>query len=124
MAATKEIMAGGISAIAADSITGSQTTGITATGSTQLDAKALTTTDNAVSTAAAGTGVILPQWATPGDDFMVYNGGANALLVYPPLGSSATINAGAANAGFSVATTKSARFKMLSATVWVAGLSA
>lgn len=124
MASQKEILAGGASAQLSDAITGSQSAGLTAAGSTQATALALSASDNQITTAAAGTGVILPQYAQPGDEYWVYNGGANALLVYPPLNSGASIGAGAANAGFSVATTKGALFKMINALVWIVILSA
>lgn len=56
---------------------------LVATGASIADALGLITDWNLVGTVAAGTGVqILPL--KPGNDIQVYNGGANALLVYPP----------------------------------------
>jgi len=124
MPAAKEILAGGIAAPAADAITGSQALAVSAAGSTQATATVLSATDTQITTAAASTGVILPLWAQPGDEFWVYNGGANAVLVYPPLASGASIGAGAANAGFSVAANKGALFKMMGPLFWMPILSA
>lgn len=76
-------------------------TGLTATGTGQSDAYALTYAYNSFSTVAAGTGALLYGNAISGDSQLVYNGGANALLVYPESGGN--INSLAANAAFSVA---------------------
>lgn len=114
---------------AAGAISGDVATGLTATGSTQATALALAANYNLFTTVAASTGCVLPA-ITPvpglgvvaGDEMMVFNNGANALLVYPPLGSQ--IGTAAANAGFSVAAGKSAVFVMLTNTIWGANLSA
>lgn len=59
--------------------------GLTAAGSTQGDALALTAEINQVGTAAASTGVRL--WNAPvGTEILVINEGANSLSVYPPSG--------------------------------------
>lgn len=73
--------------------------GLTAAGTTQATALALTNSINEFTTVAAGTGGILPT-PEPGEDTFVANAGANALLIYPPVGGS--IDALATNAGFSV----------------------
>lgn len=58
-------------------------TPIIATGASIADAVMLVHDWNWVGTVAAGTGVqILPL--KPGNDIEVYNGGANALHIYPP----------------------------------------
>lgn len=98
-------------------ITGDVATGITALGSTQATAVPLAATNNFIGTAAASTGVILPV-GSAGDKVYVYNGGASTVTVYPPLG--AQINNLAANAGFAVATTRSAVFVYASATQMMA----
>src|SRR3990167_3269581 len=72
-------------------------TGLTAAGTTQGTAYESTSAKNAFTTVAAGTGTILDSDAAPGDSQMIYNGGANALTVYPPSG--AQINALGANNG-------------------------
>jgi hypothetical protein len=85
---------------------------------TQATALQLGSDINVCSTVAASTGVIL-QAMNPGDEVIVRNGGANALLVYPPVGG--TINALSANAGYSVATaTPNATIRCLSATTFLA----
>ena len=80
---------------------------LTAAGTTQANALALSAVNNIVTTAAASTGVRLPSTGA-GDGVIVANLGANALLVYPVVGGS--IQGGATNAGFSVPTLKTAIF--------------
>jgi hypothetical protein len=77
---------------------------------------------NAISTAAASTGVILPAYAAPGDSIMVYNGGANSVTVYPPVGG--TINNLSANTGLALATLKSGVYTCIGALAWASTLSA
>jgi hypothetical protein len=111
----------GISATSALAICGDVATAITAAGTTQATATALAAAKNYVSTTAASTGVLLPQ-GNGGDIVFVYNGGANTLAVYPPVGSQ--INNLAANTAVSVATLKSAYFEYASATQLASLLSA
>lgn len=81
----------------------------TAAGTTQATALAITTEYTELGTVAAGSGVGLPGNAiTPGDRFTVANFGANAALVYPPVGG--FVGVGAVNVGFSVAAGKVATF--------------
>ncbi len=61
------------------------TTTISAAGTTQATATAITAAFNNITTAAASSGVQLPQVA-PGIGVMVFNSGANAVKVYPPTG--------------------------------------
>jgi hypothetical protein len=75
--------------------------GISAAGSTQGTATALTKTFNVISTVGAGQGVKLPS-PEAGEILLVANQGANALSVYPDTGHS--INNLASNAALSVAT--------------------
>lgn len=91
----------GISAQAADAIQGTTASGLTATGSTQGGALALPADLCKFGTVASGTGAIIPP-SNSGDSGTVFNAGANALLLYPPVGG--TINALSANAGYSIAT--------------------
>lgn len=111
----------GLSAVAAQSINGDAVTGLVATGTTQANALLLPAANNFVATTAASTGVLLPP-GNLGDEIVVFNGGANALLVYPPVGAS--INGGATNAAVSVATLKPAYFIYGSSTTLCALLSA
>ena len=122
MALAKEIMGGGLSAATAQAIGGSVQTGLTATGSAITDALQLTASNVQVSTTAASTGVLLPNGVI-GDEVLIYNAGANTLAVYPPT-SSQSINSGSAGAAFSVATTKTATFKKITSTLWIAQLGA
>jgi hypothetical protein len=106
---SKSMMGAGLAPLTAGAVAGSLIDTMTATGSTQATALQLSD-NNIVTTAAAGTGVILPFQAntTPGDSVTVTNLGANALLVYPVVGGA--VQAGATNAGFSIPTLKSALF--------------
>lgn len=105
-------------------ILGSVSDSLTAAGTTNADALQLTSAINRVTTAALGTGVVLPlALITPGARVTVVNSGANALLVYP--GTGATINAlTATTGGFSIAAGGRADFVATSATNWFAILSA
>lgn len=101
MALQQRIVTGGVPGTAAAAIAGTVANSLTATGSTQATALALPADVNRFTTAAASTGTILPAM-NPGDQVEIFNGGANALSVYPPVGGA--INAVAANGAYSVAT--------------------
>lgn len=83
----------------------SQITGLTALGTTSADAYVMLQQNfYRFDTVAAGTGARLIAAATvalPGVIVTVMNNGANALLVYPPVGG--TINALGVDAGYSLA---------------------
>lgn len=74
---------------------------LTATGSAIGDALALTAFVNVIGTAAASTGVQLPD-APIGSIVFVQNNGANALNLYP-VDATGTINGGTAGAAVSIA---------------------
>jgi hypothetical protein len=101
MALSQRLVVAGLSALQATAIQGTVANGLTALGTTQANALAVSADVNYFTTVAAGTGTVLPAM-NPGDSVNLYNKGANALLVYPPVG--AIINALGANAGYSVAT--------------------
>ena len=96
----------------------STTGGITATGSTQATAFALTTSYNVVTIVAASTGVALPTMAAAGLICVIVNRGANALLVYPANGSGAAIDGAAANTAVSLPVNTTAVYEASSATQW------
>ena len=86
---------------------------LTATGTTQSDAYALTADYSRFTTVAAGTGCK----ATAARNYVVIiNRGANALIFYPESGSA--IDGGSADAGVSIPADGSAKFKRFSATIW------
>lgn len=124
MALIKEMVGTGVQSHRAQAINGSVATALTGAGTTLATGLVLKSAVNVFGTAAAGTGAVLPL-AGLSDEVMVNNGGANALLVYPPA-AAGTVGAGAAGAGFSVAAGKTAVFKCVSTNglVWVALLSA
>lgn len=114
----------GISAGTASMICGDTQDNVFAAGTTQATATAIYGDNVTVINTAASTGVVLTgAQFSAGDSMMIANLGANALLVYPPVGS--VINALSANAGFSVAAGKVARiYVRADATKLIAGVSA
>ena len=108
------ITANGIKFSAADTLT--------AAGTGQSDALQLTSAVNRVTTAAAGSGVKLYATPAAGDIQIVFNGGANALTVYPP--TSGLINQLAVNIGHILPTNTSSLYFAVSTTQWVAFMSA
>ena len=121
MALAKDIMGGGFSAGQAQAIAGSRNTSVSAAGTTQGTATTLTASFNAVTTVAASSGVILYDGSL-GDSIIVYNGGANALTVYPPVGDA--INQIAANGGVLLATNTMMILHKTTNSQWNAILSA
>lgn len=97
-------------------------TGIAAAGTTQGTATVITNAVNFLSTVVSGSGIVLPSTATAGDCVFIYNGGANAVKVYPDSG--AKINGLATNAGVLIGTNTSVEFWRGSSTQWAAVLSA
>jgi hypothetical protein len=93
------------------------TTGISAAGSTQGTATALTKAFNVVSTVSAGQGVVLPS-AVAGMRITVVNTSGATLLVYPASG--AAINALATDAGYSLPTLGRLDYVAVSSTQWYA----
>src|ERR1035437_4801340 len=103
MARTREIVGAGISPLAASNITGSETTGATAAGTTQANAYAIGSAMVEFTTLAASTGAVLPTGSDLGDTFYIWNGGASTLTLYPP--GTDTVNNGSTS--FAIATMKS-----------------
>lgn len=90
-------------------------TGISAAGSTQGTATAISKEINLVSTVSAGQGIILPV-AVAGMVIIVNNTSANTLNVYPNTG--AAINSGSANAAYSHVAGASLQYYATSSTQW------
>jgi hypothetical protein len=88
----------GANVIATNNMVFSVATAISAAGTAQGNATAITKDFNVVSTVASGAGVRLPT-AIAGYRITVINTSANALLVYPA--TSGIINSAAANASYS-----------------------
>lgn len=89
-------------------------TSVSAAGTTQGTATELTATDSEITTAAAGSGVILNSTLSAGDQQTAFNAGANAVKVYPPSGMK--INALATNAAMLLAVNTGCLFKCVSST--------
>ena len=88
---------------------------VSAAGTVQGNATALTTEFNRVSTAASGSGVVLPT-ATAGMAIVIVNTSANTLLVYPAAG--AAINSLSTNVGYSHVTLATLQYIAISSTQW------
>ncbi len=95
---------------------------VVAAGTTQATATLLINGMNGITTAAAGSGVILNLNNLTSDCQVVYNGGANSVSVYPPVGS--RINGLTANAPMTLATNTACQFWFLSDTRIIGILSA
>ena len=122
MALASDIMLGGFSAMSALAIGGQVKTGISAAGTVITDATDLTQSINVISTAAASSGVQLAPMNV-GESQIVYNGGANAVKVYPGA-STAAINQLSAGAAHTLGTNTAAQYHQISATQVVAFASA
>lgn len=90
---------------------------ISAAGTTQATATALTAALNNVTTVASGTGVNLPA-SSAGLQITVQNNGANPLTVYPAQGASDTINGQAAATGVQILPGTVATFNCTTAGAW------
>jgi hypothetical protein len=121
-ALARDITTGGTSAMSAQAINGRVATGLTATGTVITDALDLNATVNVVSTTASGTGVQLYSMQI-GDEMEVYNGGANALKVYPD-SSTVGINQLSVGTAVSLSANVGCKFRKVSATQIIAYLSA
>lgn len=95
---------------------------LTAAGTTQATAFLMTQANNVFTTVAAGSGALLNYVSDNGDEYQVDNLGANALLVYPPLGAQIGLNG--TNNAVTIASGKRGTFKRISLTQWVNSLSA
>lgn len=93
-------------------------TAITATGSTsQANSYGLVADSTEFTTVGANTGARLPANAEVGSQILVFNGGANALLVFPQSGGQ--INNKTADTGtISIAAGKGGLFVRLTGTKW------
>lgn len=98
----------GLSPLATREVAGNGQYGQTAAGTNSATAFPLLTQQTEFTTTGSGTGARLRGDLGPGESQLVFNGGSNALLVYPPTGGK--INAGTTDAGFSVGVGKSAEF--------------
>ncbi|MCW2286856.1 hypothetical protein M2323_004666 [Rhodoblastus acidophilus] len=89
-------------------LTSGLVTGLNAAGTNQINAMPILATFNSFSAVNAGAGSVLPGLVPLGNEVVVKNTGANALLVYPPIGG--RINSLALNAALSVAASTVTRF--------------
>ena len=120
MALAWKLLGSGLNSLQVAAIGNDVASGLTAAGTTQATAYAMTASDNEFTTVADGAGAVLYA-GTAGDSQTVYNGGVNPLTVYPPVGSQ--INGLGTNAGALVPTATSCIFKCMTATRWIGILS-
>ena len=116
---TSATISGNITAQANINMTGyvirSVATGISAAGSTQGTATAISKEINVVSTVASGAGVVLPT-AVAGMAITITNTSANSLLVYPA--TSGIINSLSANVGYTQPAGATLQFVAPTTTQW------
>lgn len=93
---------------------------LTATGTGASTALALTNAYNEFTSVPSGTGAILYA-GTAGDEQEVYNGGTNALLVYPATGRK--INSLPTNSAVQIPTNTACKFTILTTARYVGVLS-
>jgi len=117
---SSKVMGSGINGLSVQAICLDVASGLTATGTTQADAYALTAASNEFTTVASGTGAVLPS-ASPGDSVLVYNGGANPLRIYPQTGEQ--LNGQPTNAPHLLSVNTAVEFTKLTSTRWVGNLS-
>ncbi len=122
MATAADIMKGGHSAMSARAINGQVQSAVSAAGTTITTATDLTASVNVVTTAAASSGVQLPNGEI-GDSVEILNLGANAVTVYPDTASN-QINALSAGSGFLLATNTAVKLRRFTSTRWAGYLSA
>lgn len=108
MALIEELMGVGVPGAVATALGYGLENGATATGTTQSDAYALTRPVTQFTTVASGTGALLPN-ATGKGDYVVTNGGAETLAVYPASGEN--INGATADLPLNIPTLKTAFLK-------------
>ncbi len=104
MSSKREVMAAGENAVLARQLGSDQQLAVTAAGSSQATATVCKGEFIEVGTAGSSTGIQLPA---EGSVYVVSNGGANALAVFPPVGSYMN---GTQNASFSVTNAKTGIF--------------
>lgn len=119
MPITSRLINQGFTTDCAKAVIGDASTGLTAAGANQATAYVIVSPLSVFSTVAAGTGARLPTGSSPNDSLATYNGGANALTVYPASGGS--INGGATNTGVSVSIKTLARFTCVGGDNWATG---
>lgn len=104
---------------------GGQYNALTATGSTQADAAAVTASMGIVASADGTKGVVLSGQV--GDEVTLFNNSASTLKVYPEVGGAIAVNGtglGTTNAAFSHLTYKTVKYNKLTSTQWTALVSA
>ena len=116
-----QVMGAGFSQGQAIAINGSMNASVSAAGTTQATATAIGAANFMVTTAAAGSGVILPQ-GQPGDEIDGFNGTSNSFYVYPPTG--AKFNNLSTNGGILLGPGTSATFKQWTTTQYTVLMSA
>lgn len=122
MGLARNIMRSGFSAGQAKAINGAVATALTAAGTVIGDALDLNADLNVIGTCDSGTGVQLPS-AEIGDSCWVYNGGANTCKVYPDATAN-QINQITAGSAMNLGTNTACTYLKISATRWIASLSA
>lgn len=122
MATTQELMGLGMPGPLA-AIIGNTPMTVTGTGTAQAGGATLRSMSSLV-TSSGQTAFTIPANASISRLFFVFNPSATTALIYPPVGVSASIGGGAADAAFSLVQNKSAIIWRFSTTVFGAVLTA
>jgi hypothetical protein len=108
------LVGAGVPPSAAQATVGFNSIGVSGAGSSsQANSTLIQASNTFVSTNGSGGGVRLPTGASPGDSFFIYNGGANTLNIYPPVGGA--INGGSVDATYTAATLTAVAGRCISA---------
>jgi hypothetical protein len=125
MALASKMMGGGLSAGQAKAINGNYAA-LTAAGSSQATATAVTASMCVVASADGTKAVRLPAGEV-GDEVRIFNNSGSTLPVYPHVGGAIAVvgtGLGSANAAFSQLTYKDTTYKLVTSTQWLANTSA
>lgn len=122
MALAANVMRGGLSGGQAQAVNGNDVnSAVTAAGTTQGTATAITADAAVVTTATTGQGVILYNGII-GDSQEIFNNTNVDIRVYPPTGGK--VNQVATNSGFVLPPQTAVMVKKMTSTQWVGWLSA
>lgn len=120
MSMLRKLMGLGLPAALASQLAGPGNQGLTAAGTTAADALLIGSHLNAFTTVAASTGAVLSFAFGPGDEIVVYNGGASTLTIYPaPISANNTVLATIdGTTSVTIVAGKSISLLMVSTTAW------
>lgn len=115
----RDVLVSGMGAVAAQAILGSCSPTVTAAGTTQATATALSSVNNFVTAGSEGNGVLLPDFRDQSDAMLVCNSLTVSIYVYPPVADK--INGSAVNIPYMIPANRAAEFTYVGdGTNWMA----